>query len=207
MKKEAFDAIHAAYDIEIQCLTEMKDYIDDEAYEKAVTYLKNAPRIGTCGCGHSGILCQHFAHLLCCIERPSRFISPAEAVHGATGFLQKGDVMVFVSRGGATKELFPIVDICKKKGITILSLTENLDSPLAKAADVVLKMHVNRETDKYNMQGTTSSTACIMIFHALQAALVEETDYQAESFAVVHPGGAVGERLNGHGLTDTITEK
>lgn len=206
MKKETQKAIHEAYDIEIQCLTEMKDYIDDEAFAKAIDLLKNATRIGTSGCGHSGIFCQHFAHLLCCIERPARFISPAEAVHGATGFLQEGDVMVFVSRGGATKELFPIVDICKAKHISIISLTENLESPLAKASDVVLKMHINRETDKYNMQGTTSSTCSAMIFHALQAGLIEETDYQAASFAVVHPGGAVGERLNGHGLTDTITK-
>ncbi len=35
-----------------------------------------------------------------------------------------------------------------------------------------------------------------MIFHALQAALIEETGYRAEQFAVIHPGGAVGERLN-----------
>ena len=116
--------------------------------------------------------------------------------HGATGFLQQGDVMVFASRGGKTKELLPIVDICKAKGVSIITVTENLESPLAQAADVVLKQHVNRETDKWNAQGTTSTTALCMIFHALQAALIEETGYQAEQFALIHPGGAVGERLN-----------
>ena len=35
-----------------------------------------------------------------------------------------------------------------------------------------------------------------MIFHALQAALIEVTGYQEEQFALIHPGGAVGERLN-----------
>ena len=75
-------------------------------------------------------------------------------------------------------------------------MTENLESPLALGADVVLRQHVNRETDKYNAQGTTSTTALCMIFHALQAALIEETGYRAEQFAVIHPGGAVGERLN-----------
>ena len=50
--------------------------------------------------------------------------------------------------------------------------------------------------DKWNAQGTTSTTALCMIFHALQAALIEETGYQAEQFALIHPGGAVGERLN-----------
>lgn len=198
MKEQSLAAARAAYDIEEQCIREMKDYFDEEAFASAVELLANAERIGTSGCGHSGIICQHFTHLLCCIERPSRFISPAEAVHGATGFLQKGDVMVFASRGGKTKELLPILDICKTKGVKVITVTENLESPLAQGADVVLKQHVNRETDKYNSQGTTSTTALCMIFHALQSALIEETDYKAEQFAVIHPGGAVGERLNGH---------
>ena len=188
----------AAYAIESECIAKMLDYFDEEAFAAAVELLKNAPRIGTSGCGHSGIICQHFAHLLCCIEQPARFISPAEAVHGATGFLTKGDVMVFASRGGKTKELLPILDICKKKGVSVITVTENMESPLALGADVVLKQYVNRETDKYNCQGTTSTTALCMIFHALQTALIEETDFQNEQFAVVHPGGAVGERLNKH---------
>ena len=197
---EALAAAKAAYDIEAACINEMKAYFDDEQFSKAVELLSNAPRIGAAGCGHSGIICQHFAHLMCCIERPARFISPAEAVHGATGFIQEGDVMVFASRGGKTKELLPIVDICKAKGVKIITVTENLESPLATAPDVVLKQHVNRETDKCNAQGTTSTTALCMIFHALQAALIEYTGYQAEQFALIHPGGAVGERLNNKAL-------
>ena len=196
ISNKALEAARAAYDIEEACIREMKDYFDEESFSKAVELLGSAVRIGASGCGHSGIICQHFAHLMCCIERPARFISPAEAVHGATGFLQAGDVMVFASRGGSTKELFPIMDICHAKGVKIITVTENLESPLAKGADVVIKQHVNRETDKYNMQGTTSTTALCMLFHALQAALVEETDYHAEQFALIHPGGAVGERLN-----------
>ena len=196
MKKEALEMAKKAYITESECIRQMADYFDEEAYSKAVELLKNAPRIGASGCGHSGIICMHFAHLMCCIDRPARFISPAEAVHGATGFLQKGDVMVFASRGGKTKELMPILDICKKKGVSVITVTENTDSPLAQGADVVIKQYVNMETDKYNCQGTTSSTALAVIFHVLQTALIEETDFKNEQFAVVHPGGAVGERLN-----------
>ncbi len=196
MKLESLKAAKEAYKIESECINEMLAFFDEESFSKAVTLLANAERIGTCGCGHSGIICQHFSHLLCCIERPSRFISPAEAVHGATGFLQKGDVMIFASRGGKTKELLPIVDICKSKGVKIITVTENLESPLALSADVVLKQHVNRETDKYNAQGTTSTTALCVIFHTLQTALIEETGFKNEQFALIHPGGAVGERLN-----------
>ena len=158
--------------------------------------LAGAVRIGAAGCGHSGIACQHFTHLMCCIERPARFISPAEAIHGATGYLQEGDVMVFASRGGKTAELLPILEICKAKNVKVITVTENMESPLAKGADVVLRQYVNRETDKYNSQGTTSTTSLCVIFHALQAALIEVTGYRNEQFALIHPGGAVGERLN-----------
>lgn len=196
MKKESLTSAIRVYEIESQCINEMLNYFDETAFSAAVDLLKNAERIGCTGCGHSGIICQHFAHLMCCIERPAKFISPAEAVHGGTGFLQKGDVCVFASRGGKTEELMPIIDICKAKGVKVITITENLESPLALGADVVLKQYVNRETDKYNCQGTTSSTSLAVIFHILQTALIEETDYKNEQFALIHPGGAVGERLN-----------
>ena len=196
IKAESIKAALAAYEIERDCSDKMRDYFNETEFSKAVEILAAAPRIAASGCGHSGIICRHFAHLMCCIERPARFISPAEAVHGATGFLQEGDVMVFASRGGKTKELLPIMEICKRKGVKIITVTENTESELAKGADVVLKQYVNRETDKYNSQGTTSSTALCMIFHTLQTALIEETNYKNEQFALIHPGGAVGARIN-----------
>ena len=128
MQKQTLEAVKNAYKIEAECITTMLDYLDETQFANAVELLKNATRIGTCGCGHSGIICQHLAHLLCCIEQPARFISPAEAVHGATGFLQEGDVMVFASRGGKTKELLPIIDICKAKGVKIISICRHGNS-------------------------------------------------------------------------------
>lgn len=196
MKKETLQAAKNAYLTESDCIREMAEFFDEVTYGKAVDLLIKAERIGASGCGHSGILCQHFAHLMCCIEQPAKFISPAEAVHGGTGFLQKGDVMLFASRGGKTAELLPIMDICKKKGVKIITVTENTNSPLAEGADVVLKQHVNRETDRYNCQGTTSTTALAVIFHVLQTMMIEETGFKNEQFALIHPGGAVGERLN-----------
>ncbi|MBR6572219.1 MAG: SIS domain-containing protein [Clostridia bacterium] len=196
MNKDAIAAAKAVYDIESQCIQGMAEYFDEEAFSKAVDLLLKAERIGASGCGHSGIICQHFAHLMCCVEQPAKFISPAEAIHGGMGFLQKGDVILFASRGGKTGELLPILDICKQKGVKVITVTENLESPLAKGADVVLKQYVNRETDKYNSQGTTSSTSLAVIFHMLQTAIIEESGYKNEQFALIHPGGAVGERLN-----------
>ncbi len=189
------ECVRQVYRIESECIREMESVLEEEPFLRAVELLRAAPRIGTSGCGHSGIVCRHFAHLLCCIERPARFLSPAEAVHGASGYLQPGDVMVFASRGGKTGELLPIMEICRKKGVSTITVTENAESPLARQADVVLRLKINRETDRWNAQGTTSTTAQCVVFHALQTALIEATDYRNEQFAVIHPGGAVGERL------------
>ena len=68
MKVESIQAARAAYDIEAQCILEMKDYFDEVAFSRAVHLLAQAPRIGAAGCGHSGIICQHFAHLMCCMS-------------------------------------------------------------------------------------------------------------------------------------------
>lgn len=196
MDTNAWDTAVAAYDIEAGAIKNAFTGLKKDDFARAVDALAAAQRIASSGCGHSGIACMHFAHLMCCIERPARFIPPSEAVHGGTGFLQSGDVMLLASRGGKTAELLPILDICKKKSVTVISVTENLDSPLAHDSDIVLRMLVTRETDKYNSQGTTSFTVLSVLFDALQAALIEVTDFRNEQFAVIHPGGAVGEHLN-----------
>jgi D-arabinose 5-phosphate isomerase GutQ len=192
----ALQKAEEAFMIEADALLKVWQHMDKDAFQAAVNALASAPRIAASGCGHSGIVCQHFTHLMCCIERPARFISPAEAIHGGMGFLQKGDVMLLASRGGKTAELIPILNICRQKGITVITVTENLGSPLAAGSDIVLPMSVTKETDPYNSQGTTSTTVLSAIFDALQTALIEVTGFQNEQFAVIHPGGAVGERLN-----------
>ncbi len=196
MSKSYLDVAFDAFVIESESILATGQAIDKEEFDKAVVALANAPRIAAAGCGHSGIACRHFAHLMCCIDLPARFLSPAEAVHGGLGFLHEKDVLVIVSRGGKTDELIPIAEVAKVKGATIICVTEKIESPLAKMADIKLKMAITKECDKYNCQGTTSFAVTSAIFGALQTALVEYTGYQNETFALIHPGGAVGKRLN-----------
>lgn len=194
--KEIVKCAMEAFAIEAESLAKTREVIDENEFARAVEVLSTAPRIASAGCGHTGIACQHFSHLMCCIERPARFISPAEAVHGGLGFLQAGDVILLASRGGKTDELLPIADVCKRKGVTVIGVTENLQSPLAEKSDIVIAMAVTRECDKYNCQGTTSFAVTCAIFDALQCAVLEKTGFKNEKFAVIHPGGAVGKRLN-----------
>ena len=196
MKPEAIHAAKNSFAIEAQAVRDTGDRMDWDAFAQAVALLARAERIAVSGCGHSGIACMHFAHSMCCVERPARFLSPSEAVHGGMGFLQAGDVLVVASRGGKTAELLPIIEIARKKSASVVAVTENAESPMARNSDVVLPMRVFRESDRFNAQGTSSFVALAAVFDALQVAVLEETGFQIGQFALTHPGGAVGERLN-----------
>jgi D-arabinose 5-phosphate isomerase GutQ len=196
MKEQSMKMAMESLKIESKAVLDIAGYLDKAAFGKAVDALTNCDRIMTCASGSSGIAAKKFAHSLCCIERGAMFMSPAEAVHGGLGGLKKNDVLIIVSRGGKTAELLPIINVCNKKKATLIAITENLDSPLARCADIVVPLKIERESDKYNVMATSSYIATIGLFDAMLVAVMEETDYRLEQFALIHPGGAVGELLN-----------
>lgn len=182
--------------IESEAIRAIIDYLDTDSFYQAVQALSSCNKIVTCASGSSGIAAKKFAHSLCCIERGAQFLSPAEAVHGGLGCVKKGDAVVMVSRGGKTAELLPIIDVCNKKGAILIGVTENMQSTLAEKSQIVIPMKIDRESDKLNIMATASFIATVAIFDALLAAIMEETGYRIEQFALIHPGGAVGETLN-----------
>lgn len=198
MKDKSIQLARKSLEIERDAISDIIGYLDMESFGKAVDILSNCPKIITCASGSSGIAAKKFSHSLCCIERNAQFLSPAEALHGGMGCIKKGDAVVMVSRGGKTAELLPIVDVCNKKEAVLIAITENLDSPLAKNAQVVVPLKIERESDKYNVMATASFIATVAIFDAMLVAIMEENGYRLEQFSLIHPGGAVGNRLNQH---------
>ena len=196
MDQKIISDAYAAFRTEAESLAATAEVLDPKEFERAVEALSKAGKIAAAGCGHSLICCEHFTHLMNCVERPALALSPAQALHGELGFIQDGDVVLFASRGGKSDELVKMLPACQKKNITIITITENPDSVLAKAADIVLLMKVTKECDKYNCQGTTSFAVTSAIFDALQCAVLDYTGFRNETFATIHPGGAVGKRLN-----------
>ena len=196
-KKVVLQRAKQSLEVESKAISDIIDYLDKESFLKAVEVLSTCPKIITCASGSSGIAAKKFAHSLCCIERNAQFLSPAEAIHGGMGCMKKGDAVVMVSRGGKTVELLPIIDVCNKKEVVLISITENLDAPLAKKSQIVVPMKIEKESDGLNVMATASFVATIAIFDAMLASIMEMTNYTLGQFALIHPGGAVGNRLNG----------
>ena len=196
MKEKSIELAKKSLVIESKAIADIPGYLDEKSFSKAVDILSTCSKIITCASGSSGIAAKKFAHSMCCIERNAQFLPPAEALHGGMGCIKKGDAVVIVSRGGKTAELLPVVDVCNKKEAILIVITENLNSPMAEKAQIVIPLKIERESDKYNVMATTSFIATVAVFDALLVAVMEETDYRLEQFSLIHPGGAVGDRLN-----------
>lgn len=196
MKETIIQKAMESLKIEAVAISHIVDYLDIDRFYEAVEVLSSCPKIITCASGSSGIAAKKFSHSLCCIERNAQFLSPAEAVHGGLGCIKKGDAVVMVSRGGKTVELLPIIDVCNKKEAVLIGITESLVSPLAEKSQIVIPVKIERESDPLNIMATSSFVVTIAIFDALLSSIMEKTGYKIEQFALIHPGGAVGEKLN-----------
>lgn len=195
MKEMTYDFIKKSVASEITALEELYANMDKEEFGKALDMLMKSKLTITTACGSSGFAAKKFAHALCCIECPAKFVAPSEAVHGGMGALKENNAIVIVSKGGRTDELFPIIDIAKAKKAQIIAVTQKPESTLAKSADAILRLPDVEESDRYGVMSTTSFAATMAYFNALMVGIMEEKNYKLEEFALIHPGGGVGKDI------------
>ena len=195
MRESTYEFMKKSVASEMTALEDLYDNMDKAEFGKALDMLMKSGLTITTACGSSGFAAKKFAHALCCIECPAKFVAPSEAVHGGMGALKEGNAIVIVSKGGRTDELLPIINIAKSKKAVIIAVTQKVESTLAKSADVILKLPDVAESDRYGVMSTTSFTATMAYFNALMVGIMEEKDYKLEEFALIHPGGGVGKDI------------
>jgi arabinose-5-phosphate isomerase len=147
------------------------------------------------GAGTSHAVALRFAHLLSCCGTPALFLHPGDSQHGAAGAVRSGDVWIGLSKGGETTEVCFLAGIARKRGATVIAITEVPDSTLGRLADLVLEIHPPAAVDPYGMIATGSSLVTSAFCDAICVVLLELRGYGKEDFGETHPGGAVGHRL------------
>ena len=193
---EILSEVRRSIAIEAESIRRLSEELDEQQVLDTAKALMNCRgKVVLSGCGTSAMAARKVAHSLSCIEIPALFLSPADAVHGALGVLQQEDILILISKGGNTQELVNLIPACKTKGALLIGVSENPASVIARQADIYLKVKVEQEPCRFNMLATASTLAVIATFDAICIALMQMTGYTREQFAVIHPGGAVGERL------------
>jgi arabinose-5-phosphate isomerase len=167
-----------------------------EGIEKAVeiTYNTKGKLIVT-GVGKSGLIGSKIAATLASTGTPSFFLHPTEALHGDLGMITKDDSVLAISYSGESEELIKILPHIKRFEVPLIAMTGRDNSTLARYADVVLNIHVNKEACPLNVAPTSSTTLTLAMGDALAVCLMKKRNFTKEDFASFHPGGSLGKKL------------
>jgi len=168
----------------------------DSSFERAVELLVSCRgRVVLTGMGKSGIICQKIAATLASTGTPALFLHPAEAIHGDLGMVAGGDVVVAVSNSGETEEVSRLLETLRRLDISIIALTGDPASTLARLSTVVLDVGIHTDAGPMGLVPTASTTAALAMGDALAIAALEKRGFTAQDFARLHPGGRLGRKL------------
>ena len=194
---DVFASIQDTLRKESQAVLDALEVLDPNALKKAVDVISRCRgKVIFSGCGTSAAAGKKIAHTFSCVERPALFLEPSDAVHGGLGVVQSEDIVILLSKGGLTNEIKNLIAPCKTKKAFVIGVTENSDSVLARQSDLCLKVQVRSEADQTGLLATSSILATIAVFDAIAICVAVKTGFTKEKFALIHPGGAVGEILH-----------
>jgi arabinose-5-phosphate isomerase len=181
--------------IEADGITGLRDRID-ESFSRAIDILLQTPgKLVLTGVGKSGLIGRKIAATFASTGTPAFFLHPSEGMHGDIGMVRKEDVVIALSNSGETEEIIRILPIFKRLGLSLIALTGDPDSTLARHADVSLDAGVGEEACPLGLAPTASTTAALALGDALAVVLFEEKGFSLQDFATLHPGGALGHRV------------
>lgn len=147
------------------------------------------------GMGKSGLIGQKIAATFSSIGVPSVFLHAAEASHGDVGVLSRGDIVLAVSNSGETEEIVKLLPTLNRIKCSLVAMTGNSVSTLAKRCDHLLDISVPEEACSMGLIPTASTTAALAMGDALAMAVLDLRGFREEDFALNHPGGSLGRKL------------
>lgn len=185
--------------IELPQLQKCAESVDDKALTKAKKIILNAEkkhgRVHVTGIGKPGHVAGYIASLFSSIGTPTYELHGTEAVHGSSGQVNPGDVVIAISNSGETNELKATVTALKKNGAHIIACTGNPESWLAREGEVCLTAHVDQEGDSMNKPPRASILSEILVLQCLSILLQNERRLTPDQYVKWHPGGSLGKSI------------
>src|SRR5579859_2404215 len=171
----------------------------DAQFEKAVELIFSCKgRVVISGIGKSAIIAQKIVATLNSTGTPAIFLHAADAIHGDLGMVQEQDVVILLSKSGESPEIKMLLSFIRGFGNPLIAMVGNLQSLLARQADIVLNTTIEQEAGTNGLQSlapTSSTTVQLVMGDALAITLMEMRGFGSDDFARFHPGGTLGKRL------------
>lgn len=193
---KALAAATNAINTEISALNNFAKTLEANLKPALEILAESKGHVAITGLGKSGLVGAKIAATLSSTGTPSFFLHSADALHGDSGALTSGDILIAISNSGETAEVNAIAAMAKGWGNQVIAITKNANSTLAKSADAVISIAFDKEADPLNLAPTTSTTLTIAAGDALASALMAHRGFTSQDFGKRHPGGALGKATN-----------
>ena len=181
--------------IEAEALGALTERINDKFIDAIEIIYSCKGRVVVTGMGKSGIIGKKLTATLASTGTPALFLNPAEGIHGDIGMVTKGDVVIAISNSGDTDEIITLLPMLKRMDISIISMTGNPASLLARSSDINIDVSIKKEACSMGIVPTASTTAALAMGDAIAVTLLDRRGFCKEDFALFHPGGRLGRRL------------
>jgi RpiR family carbohydrate utilization transcriptional regulator len=170
---------HKVFQSSIQAITDTQLALKPAAFEHAVGLIENARRVLIIGVGTSAPLAHELANRL--FRLRIRCEVETESLHQLmkAALLTGDDVCIAISQSGESNN--PIRTVCEARshGCSVIAITGNSASPLARNADVVL-LSVSHESRTETIASRIAQHALIQALYVALAMKSVESTNQAE---------------------------
>ena len=183
------------FDIEIEALEKTKSALDYN-FEKILLMVVNCTgKVVLTGMGKSGHIASKIAATFSSLGTPAFFMHPAEALHGDLGMISENDIVIAISYSGESEEVTRLIPSIKLIGATLISITGNENSTLAKLSDITQTLPEFSEACYLGLAPTSSTTTVLCYGDALAVVASEMYGFNNANFGKFHPSGTLGKRL------------
>jgi arabinose-5-phosphate isomerase len=194
-KKSIIETGINTLNLEAQAILGLIKNINDDFVQVVQLIVESPGRVIVSGIGKSAIIAQKIVATFNSTGTPAIYMHAADAVHGDLGMIQKDDIVICISKSGNTPEIKVLTPLLKQYGNLVVGMVGQIESDLAKQADFVLDITVEKEACPHNLAPTTSTAAQLAMGDALAMCLLHARDFNEADFARYHPGGSLGKKL------------
>lgn len=195
-KEEIIERGKEVIKIESNAVSGLINSIDEE-FVKAVNELYACRgRVVLTGMGKSGLIARKIVATLNSTGTAAIYLHPTDALHGDLGMVRKEDVVILISKSGATEELANLIPMLKRLKVKLIAMGGIRNSRLQAECDIFLDISVKEEACPFDLAPTSSTTAALVMGDALAVTLLQMREFTEEDFAMLHPGGSLGKRLS-----------
>lgn len=163
-KDSVADVNRKVFDSTIGSLLSVRDEVDPQALELAISALSSAKRVEFYGFGASGSVAIDAQHKFFRLQVSAAAYTDPHIQHMSAISLKKDDVVVAISQSGRTKALIQSVNLAREAGATVIGLVPR-GTPLADLCD--LPIHINVEESELVFTPVSSRIAHLVVIDVL----------------------------------------